>query len=84
MKQAVKDLPMDLMCLYAHHQQEAYYEKKSKVKFAFDYLVHAFKVVICAFIGHDVVDYGYAGPDSGCIDMQCKRCGVSLGHQWLY
>lgn len=35
---------------------------------------------ICIDGDHDWVDEGYAGPDSGCIDMRCKRCGHSVHH----
>jgi len=38
---------------------------------------------ICLRYGHDLVDEGYAGPDSGAIDMVCKRCGWS-SHVQLY
>ena len=30
---------------------------------------------ICEWQGHELVDEGYAGPDSGCIDIVCRRCG---------
>lgn len=38
---------------------------------------------VCLLKGHDLIDEGYAGPDSGCIDMVCKRCGWS-SRTWLY
>jgi hypothetical protein len=38
----------------------------------------------CAVLGHKLVDSGYAGPDSGCIDIGCTRCGWSAGHVQLY
>lgn len=37
----------------------------------------------CRFSGHDLEDNGYAGPDSGAIHMDCKRCGMSW-HTQLY
>lgn len=38
---------------------------------------------ICDRRGHDLEDYGYAGPDSGAIDMHCHRCGKNW-HEQLY
>lgn len=38
----------------------------------------------CAKRGHDLVDEGYAGPESGCIDMTCRKCGFSYGRKYLY
>jgi len=38
----------------------------------------------CEWRGHDLVDNGYATPDSGCIQMDCKRCGWSSLTHWLY
>lgn len=35
----------------------------------------------CRREGHDLIDEGYAGPDSGAIDMTCVRCGYSYHHQ---
>jgi len=31
----------------------------------------------CRWLGHDIVDEGYAGPEHGCIDLVCRRCGYS-------
>lgn len=39
---------------------------------------------LCAFNGHKYVDEGYAGPESGCIDLVCTRCGWSPGRVYLY
>ena len=39
---------------------------------------------VCRIKGHDLVDEGYATPDSGCINMSCKRCGYSWPTHWLY
>ena len=38
---------------------------------------------VCKQYGHDLEDNGYAGPDSGAIDMYCHRCGGSW-HTQLY
>lgn len=37
----------------------------------------------CATEGHRIVDNSYGGPDSGCIDLECRRCGWSH-HVTLY
>ena len=39
--------------------------------------------MICRFLDHDFEDHGYAGPESGCIDVECKRCGYGF-REWLY
>lgn len=38
----------------------------------------------CECVGHDLHDDGHAGPESGCIDVNCHRCGWSAGRSWLY
>ncbi len=40
--------------------------------------------LVCKIKGHDLVDNGYATPDSGCIQMDCRRCGYSYPTHWLY
>ena len=40
--------------------------------------------VVCAVVGHKWQDNGYAGPDSGCIDIGCARCGWDRGRTVLY
>lgn len=30
---------------------------------------------MCEDLGHVLVDCGYAGPESGCMDHECSRCG---------
>ena len=40
--------------------------------------------IVCRIYGHDWEDLGYATPESGCIDMVCKRCGYGPGAHWLY
>jgi hypothetical protein len=34
-------------------------------------------VVESQFCEHDFVDRSYGGPDSGCVDLACKRCGYN-------
>lgn len=36
---------------------------------------------ICEHTHHDWEEHGYAGPESGAIDMECKRCGHNIHHQ---
>ncbi|MCY1300615.1 hypothetical protein D9M69_534600 [compost metagenome] len=31
----------------------------------------------CAMRGHAIEDHSYGGPESGCVDLQCERCGWS-------
>ena len=38
----------------------------------------------CAVLGHDFVDEGHAGPDSGYTDVSCRRCGFGYGRHYLY
>lgn len=47
-------------------------------------LTRRVKELTCKVIGHDLHDDGWAGPDSGCIDVNCHRCGWSTGKKWLY
>ena len=35
---------------------------------------------LCTEHGHDWVDNSYGGPNSGCIHMDCRRCGESYHH----
>lgn len=42
-----------------------------------------FNLTICHFKGHALMDDSYGGPDSGCIDLTCTRCGYNF-HQTLY
>lgn len=43
-----------------------------------------YRRLVCAVVGHDMHDDGYAGPDSGCVDVNCHRCGYSAGRHYLY
>lgn len=43
-----------------------------------------FAITQCLVVGHDLVDEGHAGPDSGCIDLSCKRCGMTYPRIVLY
>ena len=37
----------------------------------------------CKTLGHKMIDNSTAGPDTGCVDVYCQRCGYSY-HQTLY
>ena len=39
---------------------------------------------VCAVVGHKWQDNGHAGPESGCIDIGCARCGFDQGAVTLY
>ena len=48
-------------------------------------VISAVRCLPCVITGHhDLVDDGYATPDSGCIRMGCDRCGWSWPTTWLY
>lgn len=47
-------------------------------------LTWAVEAALCRLLGHRLEDDGHAGPESGCIDLQCRRCGWSPGRTWLY
>ena len=39
------------------------------------------ELLICKRVGHNMEDTGsYGGPDSGCIDLTCRRCGYNFHH----
>lgn len=38
----------------------------------------------CLLLGHDLQDDGYGTPETGCIDINCHRCGRSFGRTVLY
>ena len=35
--------------------------------------------LVCSKAGHSLVEEGFAGPESGCMEMSCTRCGESWG-----
>lgn len=39
---------------------------------------------VCRVRGHDFADDGFGGPECGCIDIRCQRCGFGYGRHWLY
>jgi hypothetical protein len=49
--------------------------------FMWSFIPHCVWGTICKIKGHDWHEDGYCGPDSGAIDMECKRCGESHHHQ---
>lgn len=52
---------------------EAYWFCKYRVLYAY-----------CMLFKHKWEDNGFATPDSGCIRMQCRRCGHAEPIHWLY
>lgn len=46
-----------------------------------DLVGHHIARLICKIRDHNLVDEGYAGPDSGAMDMRCVRCGQHWHHQ---
>lgn len=40
--------------------------------------------IVCVVRDHDLVDDGYGTPESGCIDLSCRRCERSFGRTVLY
>ena len=36
--------------------------------------------LVCRVKGHDWQDNSYGGPETGCIDMDCRRCGYGFHH----
>jgi len=67
-----------------------YLEQKdiSKLRFYIDYLYYTTKakydITMCRYFGHKWYDVGSVGPDSGYIEMYCKRCGFSHKRFYLY
>ncbi len=47
------------------------------------YVAQGMAMLVCRMRGHMWVDAGYGGPESGCVDMHCTRCGYSH-HVTLY
>jgi len=54
-----------------------YSDAKWRARFAVLFL-------ICKVRGHQLVDDGHAGPESGYMDVNCKRCSWHAGREWLY
>lgn len=51
---------------------------------AYDSVRFLAKATACSIVGHKWEDQGYAGPDGGCIDITCTRCGFEAGRVTLY
>lgn len=68
--------------LWRTHCMDRYYEGKKPCIgiFVIDLLNFASATLTCKIHGHTLTDEGYAGPDSGCIDLRCSRCGWSHHH----
>lgn len=45
-----------------------------------DFVKHTCYAIICRIRGHKWADHGYATPNTGCIHMECERCGIGYRH----
>lgn len=52
--------------------------KPTPITIACDILRQLWVSIPCAIGGHNWRDDSYGGPDSGCYDMTCERCGYSF------
>ena len=59
------------------HQIEGYDVKTARAKIRMDEAQEIQMKKKCDREGHRIVDMGYGGPEGGCVDLQCKRCGWS-------
>ena len=57
--------------------------KATRLQFARFRLCDVMLLSRCWLFGHDIKEGGHAGPDSGCITWECKKCGWS-GEHTLY
>jgi len=48
--------------------------------FAMDIIHYKYLQFICTYKGHDWEDNSHASPESGNMDMYCKRCGETFHH----
>jgi len=46
--------------------------------------LHWKNILVCKIKGHDLEDRGCATPETGYIDMTCRRCGFSYPRHILY
>lgn len=53
--------------------QESYHG--AKLEIAWWWVRHGWKLLVCRMRGHKIVDHSYGGPDTGCVDVECTRCG---------
>jgi len=54
--------------------------KVTRLRFARFWLKELKSLYRCWLFGHEIIEGGYAGPDSGEITWECKRCGWSGSH----
>ena len=55
--------------------QEGYTEVEARQVMLLADMVQVQAKRTCAKIGHRIVDSSYGGPESGCVDLHCTRCG---------
>lgn len=58
-------------------------ENPSVLNFLFMNFKYKYWDLVCKLKGHDWVDNSYGNPETGCIEMECKRCGYYF-HETLY
>lgn len=72
-------LAFDIACFL----QEGYTEVEARQVLLLNDMMHRQAKRKCAAEGHRIVDSSYGGPESGCVDLCCTRCGYRY-HVTLY
>jgi len=54
--------------------------KVTRLRFTWFWLKELKRLSHCWLFGHNIIEKGHAGPDSGCITWECKRCGWCAAH----
>jgi hypothetical protein len=68
-----------------HEEDPRWARYAPRIWVAFTTLRQVGKVAWCLFVaGHDEEDNGYGTPETGCISIDCRRCGWNLAHTTLY
>lgn len=65
------------------NQRDSVVRQLHNIAGQFDNLVQEVNEAICTVRGHDWEDQSSAGPDSGDVTVECKRCG-EFHHTQLY
>lgn len=47
----------------------------AKLEIAWWWACNGWNLLVCKVRGHKMVDYSYGGPEGGCVDVECSRCG---------
>ena len=74
--------------IYFAQMDEPHGEERPRTCYWFemvgDFTVWVIEMMDCIINGHQLEDEGCSGPESGCIDLTCQRCGYSPGKVILY